>query len=73
MLAALDKSFEGLKDSSLQRAQGTEKLRMADIDLAEKISEVQAHLDVVRSRRDSLSELEEGLERQFETDQAESD
>ncbi len=72
MLTALDKSFEGLKDASLQRAQGTEKLRMADIDLAEKISEVQAHLDVVRSRRNSLSELEEGLERQFDTSQPES-
>jgi hypothetical protein len=72
MLAELDRAFERLKDSSLQRAQGTEKLRMADIDLAEKISELQARLDAVKSRRESLSELEASLGRQLADSQAES-
>jgi hypothetical protein len=72
MLAALDNAFDGLKDSSLQRAQGTEKLRMADIDLAEKISEVQARLDAIKSRRNALSELESGVVRQLAEHQTES-
>ncbi|MBL8516306.1 MAG: dynamin family protein [Betaproteobacteria bacterium] len=72
MLAELDRAFERLKDSSLQRAQGTEKLRMADIDLAEKISELQARLDAVRSRREALSELDASLVRQLAETQAES-
>lgn len=72
MLAELDKAFERLKDSSLQRAQGTEKLRMADIDLAEKISEIQARLEAVKSRRNALSELENGVLTQLAPDQAES-
>lgn len=72
MLAALDKSFERLKDSSLQRAQGTEKLRMADIDLAEKISEVQAQLDVIKARHQTLADLDATLKRQLEDDQADA-
>lgn len=72
MLAELDRAFERLKDSSLQRAQGTEKLRMADIDLAEKISEVQGRLEAIKSRRDALTELETGVVGQLAPDQADS-
>lgn len=72
MLAELDRAFERLKDSSLQRAQGTEKLRMADIDLAEKISELQASLEGIRSRREALAELEAGVIAQLEPGQAET-
>jgi hypothetical protein len=45
---------------------------MADIDLAEKISELQARLDAVKSRRESLSELEATLVRQLAEGQTES-
>lgn len=72
MLAELDRAFERLKDSSLQRAQGTEKLRMADIDLAEKISELQGRLEAVKSRRNALSELESGVLAQLDPDQADN-
>ncbi|MDX2219794.1 MAG: dynamin family protein [Burkholderiales bacterium] len=72
MLAELDRAFERLKDSSLQRAQGTEKLRMADIDLAEKISELQASLEGIKSRRVALAELEAGVVAQLEPGQAET-
>lgn len=71
MLAELDRAFERLKDSSLQRAQGTEKLRMADIDLAEKISELQGRLEAVKSRRNALTELETGVLSQLDPDQTE--
>jgi Dynamin family len=63
MLAALDKSFERMKDSSLQRAQGTEKLKLADIDLAEKISEVQARMDVIKSQHEGLAQAQALIER----------
>lgn len=69
MLAELDRAFERLKDSSLQRAQGTEKLRMADIDLAEKISEFQASLEAIKSRRAAVAELEAGVVAQLAPDQ----
>lgn len=63
MLTALDKSFEKMKDNSLQRAQGTEKLKLADIDLAEKISEVQARLDVIKSQHEGLAQAQALIER----------
>lgn len=70
LITAIEKAFDKLKEVALQRAQGTEKLKMADMDLSEKISELQATLDVVRLRHAALSDCESSMDRHFHTRQA---
>lgn len=70
LITAMEKAFDRLKEVALQRAQGTEKLKMADMDLAEKISELQARLDIVRQRHAALADCASSMERHFKPRQA---
>jgi hypothetical protein len=65
LIGSMEKAFDRLKEVALQRAQGTEKLKMADIDLAEKISELQAELDIIRSRHAAMADCASSLDRHF--------
>ena len=65
LLAALEKPFENRKENTTVRADGMENLLSAELDLADKISELQGKLDVVRSRHSALSLQAAALEKHF--------
>ena len=47
----------------VQRGEKVEMIRAAELDLAEKIADFQANLDVIKSKHSALSAVREGLER----------
>ena len=65
LLAALEKPFENRKENTTARADGMENLLSAELDLADKISELQGKLDIVRSRHSALSLQAAALEKHF--------
>ena len=65
LLAELEKPLENFGENAIQRAEGTEKLRNAEIELAEKISELQAQLDIIRSRHNAILDCSASLDRHF--------
>jgi hypothetical protein len=65
LLAELEKPIEIFGENAMQRAGGMEKLRSAEIELAEKISELQAQLDIIRSRHNAILDCSAGLDRHF--------
>jgi len=65
LLAELEKPIESFGENAIQRAAGMEKLRNAEIELAEKISELQAQLDIIRSRHNAILDCSSSLDRHF--------
>jgi hypothetical protein len=65
LLAELEKPLENFGENAIQRAEGMEKLRNAEIELAEKISELQAQLDIIRSRHNAILDCSASLDRHF--------
>ena len=65
LLAELEKHIESFGENAIQRAGGMEKLRDAEIELAEKISELQAQLDIIRSRHNAILDCSASLDRHF--------
>ena len=65
LLAELEKPLENLGENAMQRAEGMEKLHNAEIELAEKISELQAQLDIIRSRHNAILGCSASLDRHF--------
>jgi hypothetical protein len=65
LLAELEKPIENFGENAIQRAEGMEKLRNAEIELAEKISELQAQLDIIRSRHSAILDFSASLDRHF--------
>jgi hypothetical protein len=65
LLSELEDPLENFGENAIQRAEGVEKLRDAEIELAEKISELQAQLDIVRSRHNAILDCSASLDRHF--------
>lgn len=65
LLAELEKPLENFGENAMQRAEGMERLRNAEIELAEKISELQAQLDIIRSRHNAILDCSANLDRHF--------
>jgi len=61
----MEKALEGIRQSASLRSENMDKLHDAEIDLAEKISELQTHLDIMRSRHTALAHCAAQLEKQF--------
>jgi hypothetical protein len=59
----IERPLEELNKRLTERAAKVEVVRSAELDLAEKIAEFQARLDVIKSKHAELGVLREGLER----------
>ncbi len=62
LLSSLEKPLESHRETSTHRADGLEKLREAELELAEKIAELQARMDVLKARHAALMECEAVIE-----------
>lgn len=63
VFAGIDRPLEELAKRMGERADKIEQIRSAELDLAEKIAELQAALDVIKTRHITLGVVREGLER----------
>ncbi len=60
---SVEKPLEALKHQTLGRSANVEKFKSAELDLAERIAEIQAHLDVIKRKHAALAEARAGLDR----------
>ncbi|MBL8513100.1 MAG: dynamin family protein [Betaproteobacteria bacterium] len=63
LYAALEKPLEKFRDETLERVASVEKLKGAEIDLAEKVASLQARLDAIKKKHSALEEARESLAR----------
>ncbi|MEI6736889.1 MAG: dynamin family protein [Pseudomonadota bacterium] len=63
VFTGIEKPVEELQKRTNARAGKVNTIRAAELDLAEKISEFQANLDIIKSKHASLGSVREGLER----------
>jgi len=59
----IERPLEELNKRMAERTGKIEKIRSAELDLAEKIAELQASIDIIKSQHAELGVLREGLER----------
>ncbi|MEQ1517360.1 MAG: hypothetical protein ABL931_12820, partial [Usitatibacteraceae bacterium] len=60
-----------LRDQTLQRVGSIDQIQVAELDLAERIAELQARMDQVKSKHGALAEVRNSLERYVERRAAE--
>jgi hypothetical protein len=60
---SVEKPLDALRHQTLGRSANVEKFKSAELDLAERIAEIQAHLDVIKRKHTALAEVRAGLER----------
>ena len=60
---SLEKPLAELKTRMEQRASSIDKVKAAELDLAGRIAELQAELDVIKRKHEALAEVRAGLER----------
>ncbi len=63
LYGALEKPLEKFRDETLERVASVEKLKGAEIDLAEKITALQARLDAIKKKHTALQEARDSLSR----------
>ena len=63
LYGALEKPLEKFRDETLDRVASVEKLKGAEIDLAEKVAALQARLDAIKKKHTALQEARESLAR----------
>lgn len=63
LYVGVEKPLELLKRQTTDKVDGVSKLMSAELDLAERIAEVQARVDVVKRKHTALAEAREKLER----------
>ncbi len=63
LYASVEKPLEGLKQETLGRSASVEKFKSAELDLAGRIAEIQAHLDVIKRKHAALAEARANLRR----------
>src|SRR5258706_2633852 len=63
LYTTLEQPLEALKVREEQRAESTERVKAAELDLAERISELQAYIDVIKQKHVMLADTRQGLER----------
>ena len=63
LYSAVEKPLEAMRQQVLKRSVSVEKMKSAELDLAERIAEVQASLDVIKRKHTALADARERLER----------
>ena len=63
LYSAVEKPLEAMRHQVLKTSASVEKMKGAELDLAERIAEVQASLDVVKRKHTALADARERLER----------
>lgn len=72
LYAALEKPLEKFRDDTMERVSSVEKLKNAEIDLAERVAALQARLDAIKKKHAALDEARRSLAR-FNGDDEEPD
>ena len=73
LYASLEQPLEALRVREEQRATSSEKIKAADFDLSERISELQAHIDVIKQKHVMLADTRQSLERYIGSDRQTSE
>ena len=60
---SLEKPLAELKNRMDQRSGSVDKIKIAELDLADRIAELQAEVDVIKYKHETLAEARAGLER----------
>ncbi len=63
VFTSIEKPVSDMHQRIVQRSEKVEMIRAAELDLAEKIADFQASLDVIKSKHSALGAVREGLER----------
>ena len=63
LTAALEKPLLEVRDQTQQRVSGIEQIKVAELDLAERIAELQARMAMLKQKHAVLAEVRDGLER----------
>ena len=63
LYTSVEKPLETLKHRTLERSANVEKFKSAELDLAERIAEIQARLDVIKRKHAALADARAGLDR----------
>jgi len=63
LYTSVEKPLDLVKQNTLQRSANVEKIKSAELDLAERIAEIQARLDVIKRKHASLADARASLER----------
>ena len=60
---ALEKPLLEVRDQMQQRVAGIEQIKVAELDLAERIAELQARMDTLKRKHSALADARNNLER----------
>lgn len=63
LYTSVEKPLEAIKYQTLERSANVEKFKSAELDLAGRIAEIQARLDVIKRKHAALAEARTGLDR----------
>lgn len=63
LYAALEKPMLEVREQTQQRIGGIERIKAAELDLAERIAELQARMDTLKKKHSALSDTRSNLER----------
>ncbi|MEP7155359.1 MAG: dynamin family protein [Betaproteobacteria bacterium] len=63
LYTSVEKPLEAVKYQTLERSANVEKFKSAELDLAGRIAEIQARLDVIKRKHAALAEARTGLDR----------
>ena len=71
LYAALEQPLHAVREKAQQREEGIEQMKAAELDLAERISELQAKMDMLKKKHAALSETRGHLARYLERSESE--
>ena len=63
LYTALERPLLEVRDQMLHRVAGIEQIKIAELDLAERIAELQARMDTLRTKHSALADARNNLER----------
>lgn len=63
LYTSIEKPLDAVKAQTLERSANVEKFKSAELDLAGRIAEIQARLDVIKRKHAALAEARDGLDR----------
>ena len=66
LYASLEKPLLAVRDEMQQRVTSIEQIKVAELDLAERIAELQARMDILRTKHSALAAARNSLERYAE-------
>ena len=63
LTSALEKPLLEVRDQTQQRVAGIEQIKVAELDLAERIAELQARMDMLKQKHSALAGVRDSLDR----------